>query len=78
MPVPDVIALSDYWTENPPVHLLHKWYVGYKGKGKSRRGELNKHERAALPSQSQVLPAAAVPLYVQEAMRAHKEKLDAR
>jgi hypothetical protein len=77
MPFPDVMELVDYWAENPPMHLLHKWFVGYKNK--RRRGELNEFERAALPNESQVVPASQVPFYVQEAMkRAHEEKLNAR
>lgn len=58
------------------MHLLHKWFVGYKRKPKR---ELNQYERAALPSEGQVVPASAVPFYVQEAMKRHaEEKLRAR
>ena len=75
MPFPDVIDLMEYQKENPPMHLLHKWFVGYKRK---KTGELNKFERDAL-TQNLVIPATAVPLYVQHAMKRHaQEKLNAR
>jgi hypothetical protein len=57
------------------MHLLHKWFVGYKRKPKM---ELNKYEHAAM-SEGLVIPASAVPFYVQEAMKRHaEEKLRAR
>jgi hypothetical protein len=78
LPFPDVMELLEYWLENPPMHLLHKWFVGYKHRGR-KGGRLNEFERAALPSESQVIPASQVPHYVQEAMkRSAEEKLRAR
>lgn len=75
MEFPDALELSEYWAENPPMHLLHKWFIGYKRKPKM---ELNKYERAAM-SEGLVIPASAVPFYVQEAMKRHaEEKLRAR
>lgn len=31
LPFPDWLDLRRYWRKNPPVHLLVKWFVGYKG-----------------------------------------------
>jgi hypothetical protein len=76
MPFSDVVDLMEYQKEDPPMHLLHKWFVGYK---RTKTAELNQFERAALPSEGQVIPASAVPFYVQEAMKRHaQEKLHAR
>jgi hypothetical protein len=33
--LPRVYALMEYWTENPPMHLMVKAYLGIKGSGKT-------------------------------------------
>ena len=76
MPYSDARELADYWIDFPPVHILVRAQLGYKGAKK--RGELNKYEREAM-SQGQVIPASALPAYVVEAMkRTHEEKLRGR
>lgn len=33
MDIPQLNALSNYWAQNPPVHILVARYMGYKGEG---------------------------------------------
>ncbi len=72
LPFPQVLKQLEYWAENPPAHELLKGFVGYKGAaGKpSRRGELNRWDREAMPPSSASLPTP--PPYVLEAMKKHK------
>ena len=30
--IPRLNALNKYWKQNPPVHLLVKWFIGYESK----------------------------------------------
>lgn len=33
--LPRLAAMNAYWQDNPPLHLLVKAFVGYKGSGRS-------------------------------------------
>jgi hypothetical protein len=32
---PDALELVDYWSDNPPTHILLKSFMGYEGKSKA-------------------------------------------
>lgn len=62
MPFPDVQALAEYWQECPPVHLLLKAFVGYKGRSKA---EMKAAEQAFL-NQTPTVPFHQLPKSVRD------------
>jgi len=62
MPFPDAQALAEYWQEFPPVHLLFKAFVGYKGRSNA---DTKKLEQEFL-NQTATVPFSRLPKTVQQ------------